>query len=65
MVKELSDYKVVTEQNAPDLNKACQALIQDGWQPFGGVSCSRAIASNPKRGDGINDKITLAQAMVR
>jgi hypothetical protein len=61
MDKKIVDYYVVAQESAPNLIRDCNTLVRQGWQPYGGISCSRLKSSSR---DGL-DKAVYAQAMVK
>lgn len=57
---KITEYATITATDAEAMDVAANEMIQEGWQPFGGVSVTRT------NGDGLEDSDhLLAQAMVR
>lgn len=42
----IKEYMVITDDNTNDLANQVNANIREGWQPFGGVSCSPPTEQN-------------------
>lgn len=64
MAQKISKYQVVVGTDARAVNDECKKLINAGWQPFGSVSVSAAVAFAPKQGMGMEARTEIAQAMV-
>lgn len=51
---QISDYKIVTADSTPTLEKKVCELIKTGWQPFGNLTITE-----------VNGNFVMSQPMVR
>ena len=58
MREKITEYFLITSVNPDKLNEEIAELIEEGWQPFGGIAISECCNAE---GDGSS---TYAQAVV-
>lgn len=64
----MSEYRIVANSSADEVSAEVAAMMADGWEPLGGVSCSTSIETYEVYGKGYSEtslNAWYAQAMVR
>lgn len=56
---KITDYKIISEDTANDLEKQVKELIKNGWMPIGGVNTSIFTDNNKM------EHSTISQAMIK
>lgn len=59
MNRKIVEYTSVWAEKTSSLDLEVNSLIEEGFQPFGGLSCSQSVDSDGERIE------TLCQAMVK
>ncbi len=60
----MANYRIVASESAEDLIELVNRLMDDGWQPIGGVTLAIETYENMRKG-GIENERIWAQAMIQ